>query len=189
MATAPRDAIYQFLSTDGAGGGTINANGDYSSTPTRFYIQPPQGEEWTILRMIGEIRDTNGFSAEEYGNLGAALTNGLDVRLVNPSGTIATLAETLKYNAEWAAKCYDCDIKTWGTGQEILVFRWTFERDVPGGIVLNGDDGEALEIMMRDNLTGLLEHEFHVRGYNSGALLGTGGRNTGGSRLTLPTPL
>lgn len=155
----------RYLDTNGIGTGTKNANGDYSTVSDIFYIQPPAGTQYEINRMIVEIEDTAGFQAEEYGNLGAALTNGITVREQNGDGTVIDLTDgiPIKTNAGWGALCYDVDLKTWGAGDEVLLVRWTFAT-AGNPLFLNGDSLDRLEVILNDNFTGLVEHYFLVQG-------------------------
>lgn len=159
--------IFRYLDINGDGSGNENANGNYSVTPETFYIQPPEGEIYEIHRLVISIEDTNNFQAEEYGDLGSALTNGIQVRLQDDSGTISdyTNGSKVKTNAQWGGLCYDVDVKSWGAGNELLVARITF---VKAGqpILLRGDHNERLEIVLSDNLSGLISHQFMAQGLN-----------------------
>lgn len=162
----PRLMFSRYADTDGDGSGTKNANGDYSGGEEIFYIQPPADESFYVSRLIVSIEDASGFSAAEYGNLAAALSTGVEVRVQDDAGTIIDLTDALpvKTNAGWGALCYDVDLKTWGQGNELLVVRWTFSKSGQF-IKLNGDDGERLEIVLNDDLDGLVGHRFLLQGY------------------------
>lgn len=158
------DIISRQMDTNGDGSGTINANGNYA-VPTRFYIQPAAGRVIYVARIIVTIEDTSGFQAEEYGNLGAALTNGITLqRSINGVLDTNFTPVSVKTNAQWGSYCYDVDLKTWGTGNEFLLVRWTLERSGVG-VVLDGNNLESLDIIVNDNLTGLITHHFVVQGH------------------------
>ena len=158
--------LSRHLTDTGVSGGTINFNGDYSSAQEIAYIQPPSGEIFQISRLFITIQDTGAFRAERYGALGAALTNGISLRVQDDSGTIIDFADghKIKTNAIWAHFCYDVDVKTWGVGDELLVARWTFSR-YRQNIRLEGSDNERLEITLDDDMTGLVGHWFFVEGF------------------------
>lgn len=163
---ADRNILTRFLDTDGDGGGTKNANSNYSGAAEIFYIQPGAGEIYEINRLIVTITDTNGMQYEEYGNLGAALTNGITVRVQNDSGTLFDLTDgvPVKTNALWGAHCFDVEIKDAGTGIDYCEARWSFIKSgVP--IYLDGDDNQRLEVVLNDDLSGLLSHYYKVDGY------------------------
>ncbi len=160
------DALYRYLDTNGNGTGTKQATGNYATVSDIFYIQPPAAVDYFITRLVIGVEDTTGMQAEEYGNLGAALTNGITVRLQDSGGTVLDLTDGLpvKTNAGWGQLCYDVDLKSWGAGNELLLVRWTFER-AGQPLRLEGEDSGRLEVVLNDDFTGLLAHTFQVQGY------------------------
>ena len=158
--------LCRYLDTAGDGSGTKNANGNYSAAEEVFYIQPPASTIYRIARMIVSAEDASTMQAQEYGNLGAALGTGIEVRVQNDSGTVIDLTDsaTVQTNAHWGRLCYDADVKSWGAGNELLVVRWTFAKSgVP--LRLDGDANERLEVVLNDDLRGLISHYFLVQGY------------------------
>lgn len=153
----------------GNGTGDFNANENYSSGglgQTIFRIAPGAGEVFRVSRMLVGVYDSSGMQCQEYGNLGSALTNGVVVRVHNGSSTLIDLTDNLpiKYNGQWGALCFDADVKSWGNGNELLVVRWTFTNSGQY-IRLDGDNNEELQIVLNDDLSGLIEHTFTVQGY------------------------
>ena len=156
--------IYRYLDTKGDGTGTKNANGDYS-TPDIFYIAPDL-KDMVLHRLIVLIEDGANMRAEHYGTLGAALTNGVVVRVSDPSGVLVDLTDEspIKTNAGWGALCYDVDVKAWGAGNDLLLVRWTFAKaGIP--LVLDAKAGHKLEVVLSDDLQGLVRHYFMVQGW------------------------
>lgn len=161
--------LSRYLDTVGNGSGTKNANGNYSGAglgETIFKIQPAAGSVYRIARVIISIRDASGFQAEEYGNLAAALSTGIEVRVQNDSGTLIDLTDGIPIttNAAWGELCYDVDLKTWGNGDEFLLVRWTFSRSGTTPQLV-GDRNERLEFVLNDDLSGLVSHYFLAQGY------------------------
>lgn len=154
-----------YADTNGDGTGTKNAIGDYSSAADIFYIQPPEGTVYRAHRMLISIEDGAGMQAQEYGNIGAALTNGIQVRVQNDSGTISDLTDgiPIKTNAHWGRMCYDVDVKSWGSGDELLCVRWTFSKS-GAAIVLDGSRNERLEILLNDSFVALISQYFLLQG-------------------------
>jgi hypothetical protein len=152
--------IFRFLSSDGTTTGTKNAIGDYSGAVMTFWIEGPM----TIERMIVSAGDTAGMQAQEYGNIGAALGNGVKLGITDGGVEVVDLmdGEPIKTNAEWGAMCYDVDVKTWGSGAELLVVRWTFSKS---GRPLHLETGQKLVITLNDDLRGLTDHRFLIQGY------------------------
>lgn len=157
--------LSRFADTNGDGTGTKNANGNYSVTADIFYIQPPIGTVYRIERMLVSYEDTAGMIATEYGNTSAALSNGVVIRVQDDSGTITDLTDgsPVKTNAAWATMCFDADVKTWGSGNEVFVSRWTFARS-GAAVVLDGGLNQRLEIVLNDDMTGLISHSFLFQG-------------------------
>jgi len=163
---AIEDNLYRYLDTNGDGTGTKQAIGDYSVTPTDFYIQPASGEIYIIHRLIAIIRDTSGAAARDYGNITDGLTNGILVRTYRDGVMENDLTDNLpiRSNGEWARVCFDVELKTWSTGDEILTVRWTFNNS-GNPITLNGGKKEKLVLTLNDDLTGLIQHTFQIQGY------------------------
>jgi len=160
--------VNRFLDANGDGTGNKNFNGDYSGAQEIAYIQPPTNRIYNIARMLVSIVDTSGFSAVDYGNIAGGLTNGIQVRVQDDSGTIVDLvdSEPIVSNAGWGAFCYDADLKTWSTGNEFLLVRWTFSKSgVP--IKLDGSKNARLEVLMDDDLRSLIDHKFLIQGSSS----------------------
>jgi len=159
--------LFEFLSIEGDGTGLHDANGNYVTSGTEiFYLQPPAGEIYRISRMMVTVEDSTGMQAQEYGNLGNALAEGVVVRVQDDSGLKLNITNgfPVKTNAEWAKYCFDVELKTWGAGDELLAVRWTFLK-TGQFIRLDGDKNERIEVVLSDNLAGLVHHFFHVQGY------------------------
>lgn len=144
-------------------GGNTNANGDYSVTPGSFRITAAADQVVHIYRILITVRDTAA-TADRYGNIAGGLTNG--VKLYHRSAADALLfdatPEPVKTNTGWGEYCYDVDLKTWGSGDVVLLVRWTAPRAFGKPFTLR--PGEYIEVYLSDDLTGLVEHKFHVQG-------------------------
>ena len=158
-----RTIISQFADTDGDGTGTIDATADTSGTADEFYFTA--STRAVIARMIVSVGDTTGMQAQEYGNLGAALPNGVTV-VTRDDGDVTvqdlTGQDAVTTNANWGEYCYDVDVKTWGSGNELLVARWTFLKT---GTDLILEPGWDFVVNVNDDQRGLLSHRFLVQGY------------------------
>ncbi len=166
LTTDPSLCIYRLLDTNGDGTGTKNAIGDYSASPTEFFIENTDVEDGIILeRMLIELQDGTGMRAGHYGTLGAALTNGWEpVIKDDQDSVILRLGDNvpIKTNAGIGRVCYDVDVKSWGAGDDVLVARWTFGRT---GQPLFLPVGFKLSITFNDDLSGLVSHYFTVQGF------------------------
>lgn len=154
----------RYLSDDGTRTGNKNANGDYSLAVEEWYLEAAANERLKVARIIVAVEDTFGFSAVEYGNLGSALANGIEIKVVDHNDVVQsdlTDGRPVTDNAHWAEMCYDADVKTWGTGNEVLVVRWTFTKH--GDFVIL-QPGWRLVVYLNDNLSGLVHHYFLAEG-------------------------
>ena len=165
--------LFRFLDTVGNGSGTKDATGNYSdagSGSTDFLIAPTGTQVFVLERMIVHIKDTSGIDADKYGN-NITLTNGITVTYNDTSGEVVDLLDGVNIfsNGDWARQCYDANLITWGSGNDIVSIRWTFSRaGIP--LVLKGDEGDDLTVTLNDDFSGLLEHRFQVQGYSTPAV-------------------
>jgi len=162
--------LVRVLDTNGDGTGTKEATGTYA-VDTDFYIEPLADETnliYRLERLIVTVKDTTGMDADKYGN-GITLTNGIYVLVEDSEGLLYSLTDPDKpilTNGDWSHYCYDADVKTWGTGNEHLVVRWTFRKH-GDSVNLRSWRGEKLVVRLKDTFTGLLDHTFTVEGLES----------------------
>ena len=148
--------------------GSADMNIDGSTAQQTFIFAPPTGVTWDITRMIGAMRDASSMDDGDFGGL-TELTNGLVLRVKKGDGTYNNLfcAHT---NSDFALTCYDADYipDTQGpSGEYGFRFRRTFSGQEKNGVVirLNGDLGEQLEAIVRDDLTGLTFFNMGAQGH------------------------
>ena len=158
--------IYKFLTLDNDGS-TIEATGNYALAAESFYIQPPAGEIWRINRMIIYLQDNGNLGQDGYGS-GSALTNGISVQHSTDNGltilTDLTDSQTIKINPHWSRVNYDVNIYNYTGGDGTLGSRWTFANNgYP--IRLVGDNNDRFQVIVNDDLSGLLAHSFFIGGY------------------------
>ena len=158
--------LYRYLDTNGDGSGTKNANGDYSSTAQDFCIKPPPGKIYVIHRVIVSVEDSTAMQAQEWANFGAALTNGIEIKVKTASEVLVDITDgvPITTNGNLSRVCYDVDIKTWGAGNELLVARFTFAKSGKP-LSLNGSKGEMLAFELSDDFEDALSQYFQVQGY------------------------
>jgi hypothetical protein len=161
--------ISRFLDTVGDGSGSNDAATNAVAL-TSYRIAPPSGTTYVLTRMIVTVQDDSGMTATEYGNIGESLTNGIHVRVAVGADTNYTLTDPsvpIVSNAEWGSYCYDVAFHSPGGASptdDVLLSRWTFAKsDRP--VVLVGEDSEALEVLLHDDVSDLAAHRFLVQGY------------------------
>jgi len=161
------DAVYQPLSTDGAGGGTISQNVNGSSTPVLFYIQPGALERYILKRMNLHAIDGNWNNASQYGALGTALANGIQIyKEINGGAVIKDYTEfmPIKRTHDWALLAGVDSVNVGGAGEDALIVRWTFNLGY-SDIELDGSKNERLVLEVPDNLTGLTDQIAFIQGF------------------------
>lgn len=164
-AGATRLPVYQFADTVGDGSGTTNMNVDGSITPVIFLVKPSVGEIYRIARIIVSVRDTGTIDSGGWGaNGGSPLTNGLVANVKWNGSVIPLTVESIKSNIDLAAISYDISHNSWGSGDEFVVFRFTFTK-AGQYIRLDGDLGDELQFVVNDDLTYLVQQRISVQGY------------------------
>lgn len=160
---SPSDSIYQLLSTNGDGTGTVSMNVNGSSTSVKFYIQPPLTEKYVLKRMNVEAIDGNFNNALLYGTL--TLANGMDIYIENDSGLIKRYTDQFKIKRahDWALLAGVDSVNIGGAVSDPLLVRWTFVRGC-SDIILNGSNTERLVVEVPDNMTGLDDQLIMVQG-------------------------
>jgi hypothetical protein len=151
----------EFASLDGSGV-TFSAIG--ASSATESYIIEAAGQGLDLARMIVTIEDA-AVAADDYGGIASGLDNGIEVRHEDSSGNvlenITMPAVPVVKNVDWAAYCYDGEPRTFGAGNNYFQARWTFTK---AGLPLRMAAGDIIRIIIRDGLTGLVDHKFLFQG-------------------------
>lgn len=161
--------LFRYMDATGDGSGNTNFNLNYSDVglgAEQALLIPGPLEIFTIARLLISVEDTSGMTANEYGNTGGVLTNGITIKTYDSSDVVTTditAGVPIKTNAQWGALCYDVARKTWGEGNELLVVRFTLAKS-GAPTILDGRKGEYMAINFNDDLTGLISHRYMVQG-------------------------
>ena len=151
----------RFMDSVGDGSGSVDMNVNGSVTPQMFFIYPRPGHMIFMSRMEPHFTDQGTIDSGGFGN-GAALTNGLmfgDYNMVTNTFNPATAQKPIKKNVDFSAYSYDVTVNAWGTGDQSLTNRYTFNED---GSHWNIPDGWAFAAMVQDDLTVLNEFVLHI---------------------------
>ena len=141
----------------------MNISGSLIS-PQSFKVKPLAGEEVDYTRILIEM--THGSSGDNglFGDL-SELSNGVVLRTyLGATDTFKSLS-IWKTNSDIAVDMYDITYSTrsGGGGSYGTNARGTFQKT--GAVVrLNGDDGDYLEILIQDDLTGLDSFRIKAQG-------------------------
>lgn len=161
--------LIQPLSTNGDGTGVINAIGDYSLTPTRFYVQPALNQSFILSELEIQLSDIGQFKIDTYGNIAGGLTNGYDLLIKRNGVTMSQLNVTgpLKTNDDISHLTSRHIFIDWATIDNS--FHVTYSHlDYGSKFKLEGNKLDTLEVTLNDNLAGLVDHYFIVRGALTG---------------------
>lgn len=156
--------IRQFLDTDGDGTGTINANGNYSVTADDFYIVDAQ-RQLVIDHLHLFIEDAGAAASDEYGNTGAALTNGIKLLHLDAGGNIIQDllgGHVVKTNGQWAQFTNSLDRSSWSGTNDFISGEISFSDYGHLGLFL--PKGTSLVVRVNDDLSGLVRHTFFAYG-------------------------
>lgn len=148
----------------------INAIGNYTLIGTgavgpKDFTYTSTDDNTYIKRMIVQITDGN--NTLEWGKYGGipALANGIQVFIDDgiSKSYITDPALPITNNIEWAAYCYDVDIKQETSGPDSIAIRWTFSKGNDSG--LNLPSGYDFGVKLDDSMVGLLAHIYCLQGY------------------------
>lgn len=147
--------------------GSINANGDYSSSPLNFTFAPEAGEVVRIGKLLIEIEDLQINSEDDYGGITGGLTNGFDIHIVMDGVHFELSGENngnIKKNSDWHGIAYDVEYFNTQGGDDFINVRWRF-REAGTFIRLVGDRNDSIYVTFNDDLTQLVSHKFLIKGY------------------------
>ena len=133
------------------------------SSPVIYILEPPQGAIWYITRLIFSMTHGSAGDLGLFGDL-AALTNGVTLR-VRLDGVYSTITNW-KVNSDIKRDFYDVDFDTrsGGSGVAGTSGRGSFDK-LNVAVELDGNKGDQLELMIQDDLVGLVHYELNGQGY------------------------
>jgi hypothetical protein len=153
---------YPFTTAAVCNNGTDQMN--VVGAPTVYHISPPPGRD--ITRIIFAIVDSGAMDDTLFGS-GAALTNGIVLRVKRADGTFWNIFNA-KTNGDFGLEAFDIEysVKA-GAGNDGFRCRRTFGSLGKNGAVirLDGNGDEELQIVINDDLTGLISFQANAQGY------------------------
>jgi len=155
-AHAIGDSVTKVITNMASQAGTL-------ASPQSYKLAPMSGEVWHITRLLLSITHNTAGDLGLFGDL-AALTNGVVLR-VYVSGQFGTLTNW-KTSADIKDDMYDVDFdsRSSGGGTYGTSGRGTFKN--AGSIVrLDGTLGDYIEILVQDDITGLLSFQVKFQGH------------------------
>lgn len=143
----------------------LNVNGS-PGTPQIFSIGPigtGAGIEVDITRFLGYIETSGAQADDKFGDIAGGLQYGLALRQNN--GSIQNIWN-VKTNGEIGLLCYDSAYTPNApAGNEGFRFRNTFAGQSKHGVTIRLMPGESLELLVQDNLSGLVKLNCMAQGH------------------------
>lgn len=166
-----RQFLRRHLDTVGDGSGNHDANVNGSVTPVLFRINAPTNSTHVIHRLHVVIEDGGSFRTDTYGAITGGLTNGLRVGYFDSTtGAIVediTNGHPVTSNFDWSMHAYPVTLQEWGGGNSHIVAIWDFAEDGCSLHLNHLQTNRCFGVEVRDDLTGLVAHEFAVYGYTT----------------------
>lgn len=149
-------------------GGDSAPTWTFSRMATPLKLKPASGTVYRVKSLVLMVRDATGFAEEEFANFGAALTNGLKIRVSNSDGVVTDFTDTepIKINSDFHRVCGARDMVTdLGATNDYIAATLKFDEAFGQELRLNGTYGEFLEVLLQDDLTGLVALYCYARGH------------------------
>ena len=161
MGRAPKDQIFQLVSSAGDGTGTVDLN---QNAAADYFVRPGINEKFVLKRMNvwevdGAFTDAAGYGA------GSALSNGIGITVEDGNGIIKNYTPvTIKTTYEWSLLAGVDNTAVFSGGDDARVVRWSFFKG-GGNITLDGSKGEFLKVSYGDAMDFLTLSRIMVQGY------------------------
>lgn len=161
--------IFRLLDTNGDGSGTDDASVNGSITAQVFKINPPTTGVIIVNHVIVSVRNTTGFTTDNFGGI-TALTTGVQFGRINGADSITEDyldGVPIKDNADWSIHTANVELKTWGgtPADDILEAEFDFRLAGCAIALLPGDD--ALGFKINDDLSTIAQIHFRAEGYSA----------------------
>lgn len=147
--------------------GTLTGNTDMvvdgSTTPIEFWVQPAVNFSLTINNVLLVLGDSGNPAFNDYGNVNSGLTNGLQL-FVEIRGVRTFIISPIKNNNDIITLSGTFDINEFANGVRTIQYR-DFLNNYARGIVLNGNYNEKFGCIIQDDVTNLIDHRLHVKGF------------------------
>lgn len=163
---APSQLVNQLVDTVGDGSGTTDMT---RSTTTIYKVVPGATEQFRLARINVYVEDgvNEKFSAANYGATQPIDSTGIVVSVDDGDGVIETLTpQPITKIGEWhlvsGVDMFFTDFPSGGS--DMCGVRWSFNKHIPGGLILDGSRGEFLKFLVQGDLSDLVDHRAQVQG-------------------------
>lgn len=156
--------LHRLLDTVGDGTGVTDATGDYSTTAATFLVAPGLGETYEIHQLQIEIETALGgpsIRPNRYGDIVGGLTVGIDIHTHDGVSVLQQITEdNIQDNRDWIRNAYNVTTET-DPASGFMHILWDFGK---AGVVLSGDAGEELRVLLNDDFSSLVAQTFTAKG-------------------------
>ena len=149
--------------TDGLIDGDGSANIDGSVTPVNFYITPNAGDLMEVVELSIELSDGGTPSIDEYGNIGSALTNGVQIFLER-DGVATPLGLPIVDNRGLINLGPELTYIELAANERVVKATFNIRDFAKNGVTLDSTTGDKLGIIIQDDLSTLIEHSVIMKG-------------------------
>lgn len=155
QGTPNRQQFYRSVLED------MNVNG--AVTNVEFKLEADQDHDIHILFFNLVIEDTK-VKEEKYGNIN--ITNGVDM-IINEGGVDSYLVQNAAAFSEVAHQtgAQNTDPKAKTSGDEVGFLSFDISSVFPRGIRLGRGTTDHIKFVVKDDLTGLIDHKLYLVGY------------------------
>ena len=161
-----RSPYVHYLDTNGDGTGVKNAVGDYATTPTVFYYQPPVGITAEVTKLMIHVSDKGAFDVDGYGAIAPGqIVNGLKITVYRLGVKVLELTdgEPIVDNA---------DLMHLNTDYKLINFTSNYGSSIvsldaqafQNSLLMHGDLEDQLRVELSDDYTGLEDQHFIMYG-------------------------
>ena len=161
MGREPKDHIYQLLSTNGDGTGTIELN---QNAAADYFVRPSLTEKYVLRRLLVWEIDGSFTNAAGYG-AGSALSVGIGITVENGNEVIKNYTPArMKTTYEWSLLAGVDNTAVFSGGDDAHLVRWSFHKG-GGDVVLDGSKGEFLKVSYGDAMDFMTSIRIEVQGF------------------------
>jgi len=146
----------------GDGTGSTDMAVDGSVSPVIFRLKPAVGHELWITKIVVMFADQGSIDSGAWGN-GITMTNGIAMVLVNDGTLVPATNFNIKDVGDLASLTFNVEEHTWGSGDSVLVSRYTPGRSTQG-LYLSDATNDEFQVVINDDLTGLSRQYVTCRG-------------------------
>lgn len=148
---------------DGLITGDSVSNIDGSVTPVDFYTAPASGEIMEVVELSIELSDGGNPTLDEYGNIGSALTNGVQIYLER-NGVKSPLGLPIKDNRSLFNLGPQISYIQLASQERITRASFNIRDFAKQGVLLDFRTNDRLGIIIQDDLSALISHSVTLKG-------------------------